>query len=165
MGESKKKGVFLSDCVFWSFSAERFMQSHQDTQIIHVDYVVIDLDTVSHNKIKTLLGRHNIKIYGVSNNQRKREQYSCFLEAIFCKTISMRQIIKFANNHFLYETRFNHVELSLLRFLKQGLSDAVIAKKQQLPTSTIKYYLRCLYQKLGVENRTQAAMVMVKNNI
>jgi len=165
MGQSKKRGVFLSECVFWSFSAERFLRSGHGACITRFDFVVIDLDTVRRHQFDKFLQCPNLKIYGVSQSKKKRKKYSDYFDAVFCKSVSFKKIMRFINGVYVPHKNFNEFELSLLSFLKDGFSDSIIAKKQCLPTSTVKYYLRRLYEKLGVENRTQAAMVTIKNNI
>lgn len=51
----------------------------------------------------------------------------------------------------------NEHELAILRLLATGLSNAAIARERVLAVSTVRWYIKHLYQKLGVHNRTQAA--------
>ena len=51
----------------------------------------------------------------------------------------------------------NAHELAILRLLAQGLSNAAIAQERLLAVSTVRWYLKHIYQKLHVHNRTQAA--------
>jgi DNA-binding NarL/FixJ family response regulator len=52
----------------------------------------------------------------------------------------------------------------LLVLLSQGYSNREIAKRLYLSENTVKTHLRRLYAKLGVSNRTQAAMVAREDN-
>jgi DNA-binding NarL/FixJ family response regulator len=51
----------------------------------------------------------------------------------------------------------NPHELEILRLLVRGLSNADIARERVLAVSTVRWYLKHIYQKLSVHNRTQAA--------
>lgn len=126
---------------------------------------MIDLDTIHYSTIEKFLLCGNLKIYGVSQSKRKKEKYASVIDAVFCKSVAFKKVMNFIQSSAVPNENLNPSEMTLLRFLRQGASDNLIAKKQQLPSSTIKYYLRRLYEKLGVENRTQAAMVAIKNNI
>jgi DNA-binding NarL/FixJ family response regulator len=47
----------------------------------------------------------------------------------------------------------------LLQALLQGVQDKQIAYECDLPLHVVKYRLRTLYDKMGVANRTQAALM------
>jgi ATP/maltotriose-dependent transcriptional regulator MalT len=51
----------------------------------------------------------------------------------------------------------NPHELEILRLLARGLSNSDIARERVLAVSTVRWYLKHIYQKLNVHNRTQAA--------
>jgi LuxR family transcriptional regulator, maltose regulon positive regulatory protein len=57
-------------------------------------------------------------------------------------------------SHALFSTR----ELAILQLLAEGHSNADIAQYEQLATSTVQWYLKQIYHKLEVHNRTQAAI-------
>lgn len=48
-------------------------------------------------------------------------------------------------------------ERELLRLVAQGLSNKAVARTLSLSENTIKYHLKNILQKLGVQNRTEAA--------
>jgi DNA-binding NarL/FixJ family response regulator len=50
-------------------------------------------------------------------------------------------------------------ELDVLAFLVAGMTNRDIAKELDLAESTVKYYLSSVYRRLGVSNRTEAALV------
>jgi LuxR family transcriptional regulator, positive regulator of biofilm formation len=54
--------------------------------------------------------------------------------------------------------KINPQELRVLRLLGSGDSNLRIAKKLQITDHTVKVHLRNIFQKLGVHNRTQAAI-------
>lgn len=53
-------------------------------------------------------------------------------------------------------------ETDVLRLLAQGLSNAEIAKRLYLTRGTVRNYVSQILTKLGVEDRTQAALLAVK---
>jgi DNA-binding NarL/FixJ family response regulator len=48
-------------------------------------------------------------------------------------------------------------ERELLAFVVQGLSNKAIARKMAISENTVKYYMKNILQKLGAQNRTEAA--------
>lgn len=56
-------------------------------------------------------------------------------------------------------------EVDVLRLLALGYSNRVIAEKLFISEKTVKNHLTSIFQKLGVEDRTQAAIHAVKNKI
>lgn len=54
-------------------------------------------------------------------------------------------------------------EASVMRRLRDGASNKDIAKELQIVESTVKVHLRACYRKIGVRNRTQAAVWAVQN--
>lgn len=52
-------------------------------------------------------------------------------------------------------------ELQVMQRVVYGLTDRVIAQDLHLATETVKHYLKQVYQKLGVQNRTRAAIAML----
>ncbi len=56
-------------------------------------------------------------------------------------------------------------ELSVLRLIAQGRSNKEIAAKLFLTEGTVKGYISTIFDKLGVEDRTQAALYAVKHGL
>jgi two-component system nitrate/nitrite response regulator NarP len=54
-------------------------------------------------------------------------------------------------------------ELQLLAELAQGATNAVIARRVGISANTVKFHLKNLYDKLGVDNRAQAIAYYVAN--
>jgi DNA-binding NarL/FixJ family response regulator len=55
---------------------------------------------------------------------------------------------------------FTPRELEVISCLKEGKSNKVIARQLTICEGTVKLYVRRIMKKLGVENRTQAALVV-----
>jgi DNA-binding NarL/FixJ family response regulator len=55
--------------------------------------------------------------------------------------------------------RLTSRERDVLRLLSEGLTNAQIAERLVVQESTVKYHLQNIFQKLGVQNRTEAAQI------
>jgi DNA-binding NarL/FixJ family response regulator len=56
-------------------------------------------------------------------------------------------------------SRLTTREREVLRLLSEGMTNAQIAERLVVQESTVKYHLQNIFQKLGVQNRTEAAQV------
>lgn len=56
-------------------------------------------------------------------------------------------------------------ELDVLRLLAQGYSNPEIAQRVHLASGTVRNYVSTILQKLGVEDRTQAAVVALQRGL
>lgn len=56
-------------------------------------------------------------------------------------------------------------EIEILGLLAQGLTNAEIAKRLYLTQGTVRNYISGILAKLGVEDRTQAALIAVKHGV
>ena len=56
-------------------------------------------------------------------------------------------------------------ELEVLQLVAQGQNNKAIAKKLYISEKTVKNHLTSIFQKLGVTDRTQAALYAIKNKI
>ena len=56
-------------------------------------------------------------------------------------------------------------EVEVLRLIAGGNSNKLIADRLDLTEATVKTHLTHIFEKLGVEDRTQAAMAAVKRGI
>jgi DNA-binding NarL/FixJ family response regulator len=56
-------------------------------------------------------------------------------------------------------------ELDVLRFLVDGHDNAAVGRELHLSPSTIKHHVSAILEKLGAENRVQAAVVAVRHGL
>jgi DNA-binding NarL/FixJ family response regulator len=56
-------------------------------------------------------------------------------------------------------------ELELLRLLVEGMSNKAIAERMSLSENTVKYHIKNILQKLGVQNRTEAATHAIRDGL
>lgn len=56
-------------------------------------------------------------------------------------------------------------ELEVLVHLAEGLSNQQTALKLSISTSTLKYHMNNIYEKLGVQTRSEALVLAAKNNM
>lgn len=61
--------------------------------------------------------------------------------------------------------RLNQKELLVLELLSSGLTNEQIANELFLSPNTVKMYLKKIFEKLGVNNRVQAAVKAVSEHI
>jgi len=61
-------------------------------------------------------------------------------------------------------SRLSPKQEEVLRLLRQGQSNKLIASQLGLSEATVKVHLRCIMRKLGVANRTQVAIASMNLN-
>jgi two-component system, NarL family, response regulator YdfI len=54
-------------------------------------------------------------------------------------------------------------EVQVLEMTSQGLTNDEIAKRLNVTTHAVKFHLASIYRKLGVANRTEAAVVYLRS--
>ena len=69
-----------------------------------------------------------------------------------------------ADTRSLRPLRLTAKQEEVLRLLRHGESNKVIANQLGLSEATVKVHLRCIMRKLGVANRTQVALASMKLN-
>lgn len=67
--------------------------------------------------------------------------------------------------HFAERYDLTELELKILRLLAEGLSNEEISDITQLARETIKGHLKSLFRKLDVKNRTEAAVLVVREGL
>ncbi len=60
---------------------------------------------------------------------------------------------------------FTTQERDVLLLLKQGISNKMIGRSLKIEEYTVKHHLRRIFKKLGVDNRTQAVTLAIKENL
>ena len=55
-------------------------------------------------------------------------------------------------------------ESEVLRMASQGLTNAEIAARMEVTVHAVKFHLASIYRKLGVANRTEAAVMFLRSN-
>jgi len=57
---------------------------------------------------------------------------------------------------------FSNREIEVLELASQGMTNPQIAKRLELSVHAIKFHLASIYRKLGVGNRTEAAVAYLR---
>lgn len=55
-------------------------------------------------------------------------------------------------------------ELEVLRMTSEGMTNSEIAQRLQVTVHAVKFHLASIYRKLGVANRTEAAVAFLRRN-
>jgi DNA-binding NarL/FixJ family response regulator len=76
-----------------------------------------------------------------------------YLEPLIAETLAGSQ----ASRHPGLTSR----ELEVMRYVVNGLNDREIGERIHLSTDTVKYHLKQIYARLGIHNRTRAAISLV----
>jgi len=56
-------------------------------------------------------------------------------------------------------------EIELLRLVSEGLSNRTIAQRLSISENTVKYHMKNIFQKLNVQNRTEAATSAIQSGL
>jgi hypothetical protein len=167
MGNGKfGESFFVTECDLWASSMRYLMPSLNNQKLIDSGFIIFDLDTVSKKKIQNIIMDHFPQFFfGVSADCKTREKFTGYFDGIFDKAISITTIYYMIERRIQYNDRYRLNDLMLFKALKYGLSNKEIARQNNISESAVKYYLRHLYKKLGVSNRTQAAIVATKIDV
>ena len=80
-------------------------------------------------------------------------------------TFLMKQIAHPKVGHDRPVTVLSDREIEIIRLLAEGLSNKSISERLSLSGNTIKYHLKNILRKLNVQNRTEAVMYAIRNNL
>lgn len=72
---------------------------------------------------------------------------------------------KFSSQANTSKNQLTERELELLHFLAMGLSNKGIAEKLFISENTVKYHIRNILQKFGVQNRTEAVALAIRQGL
>lgn len=157
------QGAVYSNCDFLINSMRHFGLSVNEVQN-DADFILLDLDCLERRKILNLIDFYPaIKIYGISSSINKQQKYNMVLDGVFSKEQSFTTILNFVMGK--DGSCFELYDVKLLKALLRGLGDKAIAHEENIPLSTVKYYLRRLYRKLEVSNRVQAALAATQIDV
>ena len=63
------------------------------------------------------------------------------------------------------ESRLTQREIELLHLLSEGLSNKAISQRLSISENTVKYHIKQIMQKLGVQNRTEAVSFAAREGL
>lgn len=130
------------------------------------DAVLINSASMDDEAIKSLLNQYSQSHIFLIGPESLRERYKEYVLGCFLEQVPLRQIISAmslalspkGDEKEKVEEFLSTKEKLVLKFLIDGFSDREISREASLPISSVKYYLRNSYEKLGVRNRIQAAL-------
>ncbi len=126
-----------------------------------------------HNEIEYLLRAVDI---GVNGYVLKDSESSLLKKAIFevangdifiqpSLTPLLRQSLLKTNNEMKDENALTKREIQVLKLLAEGMYNREIGEKLFISEKTVKNHVSSIFKKIGVTDRTQAAVYAIKNNI
>ena len=132
-----------------------FDATYENPKIIIIDGCAMHLQ-----RLKRLVRLYKKSpIILISNKENKLADIDVVVSAsASIREISNICIMFLGGNLTKNDTGYSKIEEMLLRGLSQGRSNKSMARDYDLALSTIKYNLQCLYKKMNVNNRTQAAL-------
>ncbi len=145
---------FLDDQVIEPLSLQ------EDKQGVPADLLVIDGRKIHPQRLNKIVRTYsNAPLILISNRKFKSLDAVAIVEestsmrsiADICRLILKKPIER-------QQTDFKLTEEVLLKKLAEGASNKEISRDSGLADSTVKYHLRNIYSKMGVKNRTQAAI-------
>lgn len=89
-------------------------------------------------------------------------------EAAVTRRTAARLMSKLAENRLPMKTATENLtarELELLELVGEGFSNRALSEKLSISTNTVKYHLKNIFQKLGVQNRAEAVAHAIRTGI
>ena len=86
-------------------------------------------------------------------------------QSIDAKPVASEDICPHVNGNGRAHSALSEREMEILGCLAGGNSNKVIARTCQIAESTVKIHLKSILRKIHVQNRTQAAIWAIQNNL
>ncbi len=125
-----------------------------------IELIVIDGATLHAQRLgKVLKQFKGVPVVFLSDGIYKNSQITLQVQANTPASDVAKIVLKQLHLSDLYkDIHFNKKEEKLLNGLEKGLSNKQISRQIDMPIHNVKYHLQNIYAKLGVDNRTQAAL-------
>ncbi|OFA29246.1 hypothetical protein BAE46_14080 [Glaciecola punicea] len=140
-----KYSLLLSICLFYSGNKKKAYQLLNKVlyEVRNAGYVrlVLDENPLLKPFLTTYLG----------SSIASEKDHALYLLELLDEHIESTNIIKLSKR-----------ELQVIEQLSQGFSDKIIAKNLDVSNNTIRFHLKNIYSKLGVNNRMQAVKEVIK---
>lgn len=166
-----KRILLIADNSVWSQSVMAFARVVSrrlffSDRTKQYDAVLINTVLMDEETIFDLIDLYKESHVFLIGSEGGRERYKNQVCSYFVAGTSLRQVISIISLALSPESDaskeerdfLSEKEKLVLKFMSDGFSDREISQRSLMPLSSVKYYLRNSYEKLGVRNRIQAAL-------
>lgn len=137
-----------------------------DKSALKPDIILIDAAFSQGKKNREQINRYkDHPVFIMNINKKKKSLFGVNnITGVFEDNTPIDEIIKIISifdNRAKEDSLYNMLSITeqiILESLGKGLPDKAIARDNNLTLTMVKYHVRGLYKKLGVSNRTQAAL-------
>ncbi len=164
--EADQPDIILMDIVM------PLMDGLEATRILHDRYPAIKILVLSsyhdHEGVHALLRNGAV---GYITKSSLTEELTHLIGAIaagksvFSPEVMQRMIFSAQDPEMINKFNLTDREIEVLLLLADGLQNQQISNKLAISLSTVKFHKTNIFQKLGVQTRSEALVVAVKNNL
>jgi PAS domain S-box-containing protein len=98
-------------------------------------------------------------------NLDKQREYAAFLSKKLNATSEHEGIVQFDDGEILLNVSLSGRETEVLRLITEGYTNAQISELLSISPNTIKTHINNIFNKLGVNDRTQAAVLATRHDL
>ncbi len=152
--QKNRIGILVETHLFFAILYQNENQNDLALQSVYQALKVAEPE----NFIRPFVDREK-QIYQMLNRISTTHEAYGFAQKIISKFVTLQN-----HSSNLIES-LNEQEMKILQLLAQGKSNPEIAKQLSFAVSTVRWYVKHIYRKLGVHNRTQATLEAQKQNL
>jgi len=106
-----------------------------------------------------------IETTNIQKELHEKKEYSEFLSNIINTNTGKNKEINIYNDDIKFAVNMSKRETEVLRLLTEGYTNSRISGMLSISHNTVKRHVDNIFNKLGVNDRTQAAVIAVRNKI
>lgn len=95
----------------------------------------------------------------------KQKEYAAFLSKKLNETAGQDRHVQFDDGHIALKVNLSNRESEVLRLLTEGYTNAQISELLFVSLNTVKTHINNIFNKLGVNDRTQAAVLATRHDL
>jgi PAS domain S-box-containing protein len=106
-----------------------------------------------------------IEITDKKQTLHKQKSYSEYLSKQLNQTFEKDKKIRFDDGDITLTVNLSHREIEVLRLMAEGYTNVQIAERLSISLNTVKSHVLHIFNKLGVNDRTQTAVLATRHNL